>query len=124
MTDQLTFWWENAVLRTAAFTIAAGVLWRYVLLPVVRAAVRGYRRVSEALHWIEQVNTVVSRELTTNGGKSVKDVAERALEHALVLREEVRDMRGEVSEMTAEVASLAGMLGDHQRVGHRRRDDS
>ena len=120
--------WEDWILRGAALLIAAGVIGRMAVIPVVRAARQAAKKLAEVNTLIEELHpqveataATVSRELRPNGGSSLKDETRRTTEEVATLREEVREMRVEVAEMTGEVALLAALLGEHQRAGHTHR---
>lgn len=65
--------WENGVLRLAAACVAAGIVWRYLVTPLFHAArstLRGWRDLRER---VRAAAVIIQRELTPNGGASVKD---------------------------------------------------
>ena len=64
------------ILATAALVVAAGVL--------LRTAIRGYRAINTVVTFIQEVHEVTTRELTHNGGSSVKD-------HVDTLRKDFRE---------------------------------
>lgn len=66
----LSSWLELVVLLGAAFA-AIGVLWHRYAIPAVRGAVR--EAIAPEIARLERIEKTVDRELSTDGGASMKD---------------------------------------------------
>jgi hypothetical protein len=101
--DNLIPLWEHTLLRFAGFCIAAGVIGRYILYPVGRAARTAYRRGKKIVGWIERVNDVVLRELTDDGNGSMKNKVDALHDQIGTVTTDVAQVR---DDLTSQHASL------------------
>jgi hypothetical protein len=108
--------WEHTVLRLAAVLIAAGVVARYVLHPIGRAAVRGWRLVHTAADKLEQVNQIIARELTRNGGSSMVDKVNALHAQIGTVTDDVAQVRG---DLTSKHAELTAHINDVRRAAEK-----
>ena len=79
--------WENGLIRLAGACVAAGLVWRYIVVAgfrLLRKAVKGIRsfirklkaltgEVEAIRSLVAEQNKIVKTELTTNGGSSALD---------------------------------------------------
>lgn len=93
----------DAIAYTAATVIALGILWRYIVRPLWHA----WRRFKVTLHAALEV---IDRELTHNGGSSLKDAVHRTDRNVAELDAEVTVIRRKGDETGEAVEALAQML--------------
>lgn len=68
---------ERVVLASAV-VLALGILWRYIVRPVWRLIRFAVAEVREEVERRKKIDDLIHRELTPNGGSSMKDSATRA----------------------------------------------
>lgn len=99
--------------------VGLGIIWRYV----VRPARQAWRRVSLEL---ETLHDLAQRELTHNGGASLKDAVHRTDKTVAALDAEVMSLRTQGDETSHAVEALAQVMDavvdrkqeDHERMWH------
>ena len=113
---------ENVVLRLAAFSVAAGVVFRYVLRPffnTVGRALRGYRaltaEVEEVRRLVSSQNSVVMTQLG-NGGQSVPDKLTRVESDMADVKEDVSDLKGGQHDLSSMLTTWMAL--DDLRINH------
>ena len=94
----------EGIVLAAAVVAALAVIWRQAVRPTWRIARAGWKKV-------RRVHDLIERELTHNGGASIKDQTLFATQQITLVNEQLNDVRA-VQHATAEV--LDGIVEQKQ----------
>ncbi len=113
--------WENVVLRTAAFLVAAGIVWRYAVFPLFKTVRAFFKRAKKLTAEVEEVrrlvasqHTIINAELKPNGGGSTVDKIDRL----------AADLAAVQSDLTRQHAGLEAHIAAAQEYGAKRDRES
>lgn len=81
------------IVLASAMVVALGVLWRYLVRPVWRLYRWLRHEVHDEIERRKKVDDLIHRELTHNGGKSIKDVTTGSAAMLAALGSDVNELR-------------------------------